>query len=189
MAFERVWKGLLAGVGLAVLAVVLVQAGLIPVVGSDEGTVRVVDEDDDRDPKATIAVDVADTASERYTGLSDHDSLEDGEGMLFVHSTEAERTYVMREMEFDIDIVFIGADREITSIEHARAPEPGEDGDDLRYTGRAQWVLEVPRGYTNETGIEAGDEVEIDLDSGDGLSLSVASEAAPEAESATASTG
>jgi uncharacterized membrane protein (UPF0127 family) len=85
--------------------------------------------------------------------------------MLFIHNTEDDRTYVMREMDFDIDIVFIGADREITAIRHARAPGPDEDGEELRYSGRAKWVLEVPRGYTNETGIEVGDEIEIDLES------------------------
>ncbi|OLZ42014.1 hypothetical protein A6E15_13960 [Natrinema saccharevitans] len=117
------------------------------------------------EPKAAVDVEVADDRSERYTGLSDHDSLERGNGMLFVHNREQELTYVMREMDFDIDIIFIDADREITRIHHARAPEPGEDGNDLEYSGRGKWVLEVPRGYANETGIEVGDRVEIDLES------------------------
>jgi len=85
--------------------------------------------------------------------------------MLFVHNQERDLTYVMREMDFDIDIIFINADREITTIHHARAPGPDEDGNDLEYSGRGKWVLEVPRGYANETGIEVGDEVEIDLES------------------------
>ena len=82
--------------------------------------------------------------------------------MLFVHSSEGERTYVMREMDFDIDIIFVDADREITSIEAARAPDADEDGENLEYTGRAQYVLEVPRGYADERGIEPGDEIEIE---------------------------
>nr|WP_255681813.1 DUF192 domain-containing protein [Natrinema sp. SYSU A 869] len=121
--------------------------------------------DGNRDAKAVVDVAVADDASERYTGLSDHDSLESGNGMLFVHDEEQDLTYVMREMDFDIDIIFINADREITTIHHARAPGPDEDGEELRYSGRGKWVLEVPRGYANETGIEVGDEVEIDLES------------------------
>ncbi|GAB3667888.1 hypothetical protein GCM10028856_12080 [Halopiger thermotolerans] len=119
---------------------------------------------DGGEPTAVVNVSVADTRRERYTGLSEHDSLEPGRGMLFIHSSEGERTYVMREMDFPIDIVFIGADRTITGIEHARAPEPGEDGEDLRYTGRAKWVLEVPRGYANETGMAVGDAVEIEYE-------------------------
>ncbi|PGF15496.1 hypothetical protein CP556_04705 [Natrinema sp. CBA1119] len=132
--------------------------------GSD-GSTNDSDGDADREPKAVVDVEVADDSNERYTGLSDHESLEPGNGMLFIHNQEQELTYVMREMDFDIDIIFINADREITTIHHARAPGPDEDGNDLEYSGRGKWVLEVPRGYANETGIEVGDEVEIDLES------------------------
>ncbi|WP_265109772.1 DUF192 domain-containing protein [Halosolutus halophilus] len=167
MALERVWKGLLVIAACSVVLVLLVQSGIVSAPWTaDEGEVRVVDDDTDEDePKAVVEVEVADTPGERYTGLSDHDSLESGTGMLFVHEDEEERTYVMREMDFDIDIIFIDADRTVTTIEHARAPEPGEDGEELQYSGEAKWVLEVPRGYANETGIEVGDEVEIDLES------------------------
>ncbi|AEH36427.1 DUF192 domain-containing protein [Halopiger xanaduensis] len=163
MALERVWQALLAVVLVLLVGVVLVQAGYVSAPWHiDHGEVRVLD--DRSEPKAVIDVEVADTRQEQYTGLSDHDSLEPGAGMLFVHSSEDDRTYVMREMDFPIDIVFIGADREITGIEHARAPEPSEDGESLQYTGRAKWVLEVPRGYANETGMAVGDEVEIEYE-------------------------
>ncbi len=142
---------------------VLAQFGYLPAPWSEEDAdVRVIGEDGTE--KAVIDVEVADTWGERYTGLSEHDSLADGEGMLFVHSSEDDRTYVMYEMDFDIDIVFVGEDGRINSIEHARAPEPGEDGGDLEYTGEAKWVLEVPRGYANETGMEVGDELEIEYE-------------------------
>ncbi|OAQ51384.1 hypothetical protein HTG_16965 [Natrinema mahii] len=175
MALEYVWKGLLVIAAVSIIGAVLVQAGFVSAPwGPDEGEVRIFDdgtdegETDDRagtEPKAVVDVEVADDRSERYTGLSDHDSLERGTGMLFVHNREQKLTYVMREMDFDIDIIFIDADGEITRIHHARAPEAGEDGEDLEYSGRGKWVLEVPRGYANETGIEVGDRVEIDLES------------------------
>ncbi|ADB59340.1 protein of unknown function DUF192 [Haloterrigena turkmenica DSM 5511] len=164
MALERVQKSLLAIVAVAVIAVLVLQMGLVePPWTEDEGTVRVVDGDTGAE-LATVEVEVADTLNERHTGLSNHESLDDGEGMLFVHDDEDERTYVMREMDFDIDIVFVDADGEITAIEHARAPEPDEDGEDLQHSGEAKWVLEVPRGYANETGMEAGDEIEIEYE-------------------------
>ncbi len=160
MDVRRVWTAILVLVVILLLGFTLIQSGLVPMPWTeDRATVTIVG---DGETKATVAVEVADTREERYTGLSEHESLEDGEGMLFVHRTESERTYVMRDMDFDIDIVFIGSDGEITTVHHARAPEPGEDGEDLRYSGRAKWVLEVPRGYVNETGIEVGDEIEIE---------------------------
>ncbi|ELY89926.1 DUF192 domain-containing protein [Natrialba taiwanensis] len=161
MAFERAWKGLLVIIALLLGGFLAVQAGIVSAPwAADQATVHVLDADDE--PKATVEAEIADSATERYTGLSDHNSLESGEGMLFVHASEGEQTYVMREMEFDIDIIFVGADHEITSIEHARAPESGEDGEDIQYTGQAKWVLEVPRGYATETGIEVGDRMVID---------------------------
>ncbi|MDQ2050800.1 DUF192 domain-containing protein [Natronolimnohabitans sp. A-GB9] len=164
MVRDRLWTFLLALVGVGVIVLLALQIGLItPPWAEDSADVRVVD-GDTGDELAVVDVEVADTPSERYTGLSDHEDLPEGDGMLFVHSNEDERTYVMREMDFDIDIIFIDSDREITTIEHARAPEPGEDGEDLEYTGQAQYVLEVPRGYANETGMDVGDEVEIEYE-------------------------
>ncbi len=160
MDVKRAWSALSVAIVVVLVAFLLVQFGYLPAPwGEDRADVRVVG--DDGTTKAVVDADVADTWGERHTGLSEHDSLAAGEGMLFVHSSEGDRRYVMREMDFDIDILFIGADGEITTIHHARAPGPGEDGEDLEYTGRGKWVLEVPRGYVNETGIEVGDEVRI----------------------------
>ena len=163
MALERVWKGLLVAATLGAVALLLVQLGVVAAPWSDDrADVRVLD--DGGEPKATIDAEVADTPGERYTGLSNHDSLAPDEGMLFVHGSEDERTYVMRDMDFGIDILFIDADREITTIHSAPEPGPDEDGENQEYSGDAQWVLEVPIGYADENGIEPGDEVEIGLE-------------------------
>ncbi|MFC4436425.1 MULTISPECIES: DUF192 domain-containing protein [Natrialbaceae] len=163
MVLERVWKGLLVVAAVAVVGAFLVQLGVVAAPWSeDRADVRILD--DGGEPKAVVDAEVADTRGEQYTGLSDHDSLESGEGMLFVHASEDERTYVMRDMDFGIDIIFVDADREIATIRHAPEPGPDEDGSEQEYRGEAKWVLEVPLGYANETGIEPGDEVEIGLE-------------------------
>lgn len=163
MALERVWKGLLVVAALALVAAALVQLGVVAAPWSEDQTeLRVID--DDGEPKAVVDAEVADTPGERYTGLSDHESLEPDEGMLFVHGSEDERTYVMRDMDFGIDIIFIDADREITTIHSAPEPGPDEDGEEQEYSGDARWVLEVPIGYADENGIEPDDEVEIGLE-------------------------
>jgi len=108
---------------------------------------------------ATVDVRVADSDREQYIGLSETESLADGEGMLFVFEETQRREFVMREMDFPLDIVFVASNGTITTIHHA--PVPAETpGDDLRpYPGTGQYVLEVPRGYTNETGIGVGDSI------------------------------
>ncbi len=137
------------------------QMGLFPWSSEhSEATVEIIGEDDET--LAVVDAEVADTRSERLTGLSEHDSLDAGEGMLFVHDDEDERTYVMRNMSFGIDIVFVDADGEITTIHSAPEPAPDEDGEDQEYSGRGKYVLEVPEGYMTEQGASVGDRVEIE---------------------------
>lgn len=120
----------------------------------DWTTVTAVDGETDTD-LATIDVRIADTWDKRYTGLSNTSSLGTDEGMLFLHDSEGQQGYVMRDMSFPIDIVFINADGEITTIHHA------EVDDDETFRGTAKYVLEVPYEYTTDNGIQEGDKIEI----------------------------
>jgi uncharacterized membrane protein (UPF0127 family) len=104
---------------------------------------------------------VADTPEKRYIGLSDTEVLPDDRGMLFTYVSESNHTYVMREMDFGIDIVYIGHDGVVTTIHHAPKPPLGEDGNEFRYPGRGQYVLEVNLHWTTRHGIEEGDRIEI----------------------------
>jgi hypothetical protein len=120
--------------------------------GYDRTTVTFVDENGTE--LASVRVRVADTLMKRYTGLSNTDSLDDGEGMLFVHDSEGDHAYVMRDMDFPLDMIFVDASGTVTTVHHAPLPSGGGL---KRYRGRAKYVVEVPMGYTNETGIEEGD--------------------------------
>ena len=111
----------------------------------------------------SVTAAVADTGELRYTGLSDTESLPEDRGMLFVYGSVADRTFVMRRMDFGIDIVYADSAGTITKIHHAPAPGPDEDGNDQRYPGRGQYVLEVNYEWTTRHGVEAGDRLEFDL--------------------------
>jgi len=108
----------------------------------------------------TVAVEIADTPDARYTGLSEHESLGANEGMLFVYASEGRHTYVMRSMDFPIDIVYVDADGRITEIHHAPTEDDNEDL--TPYPGRGKWVLEVPYNWTVERGVEVGDRVVVE---------------------------
>ena len=105
----------------------------------------------------TISVTIAETSAQRQIGLSRTDRLENGSGMLFVHDEPGAKSYVMRNMSFGIDIIFIDADGTITEIYSARPPPD----DEAPYTGRGLYVLEVPRGWASAAGVETGDRVAI----------------------------
>lgn len=116
-------------------------------------TVTIVDSNSDTE-LATAEVRIADTFSKQYTGLSNTTSLDPNEGMLFIHDGDTPG-YVMRDMAFAIDIVFIDSDGEITAIHHA------EPDDDQTFRGPGRYVLELPHHYTTDNNITVGDRAEI----------------------------
>jgi len=158
-----------AGVLVAIfLALAVLFAFVPPVTLFEPGeyettTVSLVD--DNGTQLGTVDVRIADTSSKRYVGLSRTDSLSNGSGMLFVHFTESTHSYVMRNMSFPLDIVFIAANGTVTRIHYASVPEA-----DGPYSGYSKYVLEVPRGWTNATGLAVGDTVRIPETPIDGLS-------------------
>ena len=165
-------------VGVAAVAAVLVLFGLStglisPVFGDgyDPGagdgdyehtTVTVVDGETGTELGAVEAA-IADTFSKRYLGLSGTEQLPEDRGMLFVHDDVGERTYVMRDMSFGIDIVYADAERTITTIHEAPAPGPDEDGSEQTYPGTGQYVLEVTEGWMADRGVDPGDELRFEL--------------------------
>jgi uncharacterized membrane protein (UPF0127 family) len=160
---SRAVNALAAGLLLVIAVVLVIQSGVLapPLEPGDYENATITVRDDNGTTLTTVDVRIADTDRKRYVGLSDTESLDPGEGMLFVHGSVDTRTYVMRDMAFPLDIVFVAADGTITTIHHAPT-EPGESGDELTgYEGRGKYVLEVPRGYTSTTGIDEGDTVAI----------------------------
>lgn len=116
------------------------------------------------EPLGSVTAAIADTAETRYLGLSDTNDLPENRGMLFVFDTVEDRTFVMREMDFGIDIVYADGDGVITEIHHAQAPGPDEDGEDQRYPGRGRYVLEVNYEWTTDRGVNVGDVLAIGSD-------------------------
>ncbi len=156
------------GVFVAWLVVVLVLVGTgvislpIPAPSQDSyehATVTIHDENGTQ--LGRVDARVADTHRKQYTGLSNTSHLPENEGMLFTYDSAQNHTYVMRDMDFPIDIVYVGADNRITSIHHAPEPPEGADGNDHQYPGHGQYVLEVNHHWTTERGIEVGDRVQI----------------------------
>ncbi|MFW6383977.1 MAG: DUF192 domain-containing protein [Halodesulfurarchaeum sp.] len=141
-------------VGLALVVVALAMAGPQVGVGGDgaEETTRLTVLTNEG-TGVEIRAQVADSPTERFVGLSDTHTLGPDEGMVFVYPDTDQRAFVMREMAFPLDIVFVDGNRTITAIHHAAADADG------RFTGRARWVIEVNRGWTAENGVAVGDQV------------------------------
>ena len=105
-----------------------------------------------------IQVEVAETQRQREIGLSHRkESLKEGEGMLFVFEKEGLYGFWMKDTHFPIDIIWITSEKRITHIEEGVRPESFPKV----YISEepAQFVLEIPAGYTQRNNIKVGDEV------------------------------
>lgn len=156
---NRRLAGVAAGLALVALVAVAVAAAnpALLIAGYETTTVEAVD-GDTGESLATVEVRVADGIVKQYVGLSATEELGEGEGMLFVHEDAEERAYVMRDMAIALDIVFVAPDGTITEIHEA---EP-ESRPFTRYRGTGQYVLEVPRGWSERHGVEPGDRIRVD---------------------------
>jgi len=123
--------------------------GRTPTTTTATVTVRSPEDDD----LGAVRAAIADTREKRYLGLSDATSLPENAGMLFVFSEPRDSLrFVMREMDFGIDIIYADAEGTITRIHNAPEPGPNEDGSEQRYPGSGQYVLEVPYKWTDRNG-------------------------------------
>lgn len=108
-------------------------------------------------------VEIARTVVEEACGLSGRTSLGTGKGMIFLFAP-GRQTFWMKDMNFALDIVWIGQGKVLGFVQNAPAPAPGTmlwslplysspDATDM--------VLEVPAGTVANDNIKVGDPVVI----------------------------
>lgn len=150
----KIGWSLLAGI----VAAVVISAFWLLFSGSKWATVQVGEE------KFTFRL--ADSSLEHFKGLSDLPIGQlNADGMLFVFRDDAIRTFVMRGMQFNLDILWV-RDNKIVDIDYGvPAPVGGEkpvsiNSDPLL----ADMVIEVPAGRAREMNFQIGHTLTINLD-------------------------
>lgn len=89
-----------------------------------------------------IFVEIADTNSERQTGLMHRKKLCDDCGMLFVFEEEDIHSFWMKDTYISLDMIFINSDLEVVELLHA-VPCEEEICESYIPKGKALYVLEV----------------------------------------------
>lgn len=106
----------------------------------------------------TVKLEIAATPEARAKGLSNHEKLKEDEGMLFVFPDKAVRTFWMKEMKFDLDIIWI-ADDKIVKIDKNLPAEGGFPTKLYSSIAPVNYVLEVNAGWSEANRAKAGDSV------------------------------
>lgn len=109
-----------------------------------------------------VRVRVADNDEERVQGLSGTDPLAEDEGMLFVFEKPDIHGIWMKEMRYDIDIVWLDESGQVVQVvSGAKAPLEGAELPVYKNTDLAKYVLELPAGRAVEYGLAEGVEVAV----------------------------
>lgn len=104
---------------------------------------------------ANIAAEVARTPAAHERGLSGRDTLLPDTGLLFVFGAPGGYYFWMKDMNFPIDIIWIGSDMHIVDLTESALPESYP----AKFTSRgpAQYVLEVPAETIKKQNFHIGD--------------------------------
>ena len=112
-----------------------------------------------------VSARVADTPQTHEKGLMFVKQLPENEGMLFVFDKDQEQVFWMKNTLIDLDMVFIGADKTVTSVApqmpHSYTYTPD---DEVAYAiGYGQYVLELAAKTAAKHGVQAGSKIQFSL--------------------------
>lgn len=108
---------------------------------------------------------VADTPEKQEKGLMFVKQLPENEGMLFVFQQDEDQAFWMKNTLIDLDMVFIGSDKRVTSVAeqvpHSYTYTPD---DEVAYAlGYGQYVLELAAKTAAKHGVTEGAEIKFEL--------------------------
>jgi len=107
-----------------------------------------------------LTVTLADSSEERTLGLSGRTALPQGEGLLFIFPETGNWGFWMKDMHFPIDILWLGDDFVIHTIEESVPPESYPT---IFYPSAAsRYVIEAEAGFAEKHGIGVGEKVVLD---------------------------
>jgi uncharacterized protein len=107
--------------------------------------------------KSVLSVEIASTTQEVEIGLSNRTELEKNSGMLFVFEKEGNHGFWMKDMKFNVDMIWIDKNKKIIYMESNVEPQtyPKIFGSDVT----SLFVLETPAGFLLGNNIKIGDSV------------------------------
>jgi hypothetical protein len=106
----------------------------------------------------TLQVEIASTPEMLKQGLSGRAGLKENEGMLFVFERPGKYSFWMKDMNFPIDIIWIGEDLKVIYIKKDALPNSFPEV--FTPDKNAKYVLEVNAGFSEKNDLKEGDSVQ-----------------------------
>lgn len=102
-------------------------------------------------------LEVADSDRERIKGLSDRQKLDENKGMLFVFDKPEEQCFWMKDVRFNLDIIWLNEEKKIIKIKENVPPDTYPSSFCATDT---KYVLEFNRGFVSKYGLKSGSELQ-----------------------------
>ncbi|UJH89697.1 DUF192 domain-containing protein [Antarcticibacterium sp. 1MA-6-2] len=109
----------------------------------------------------SLNIEIADTPYEWETGLMYREALGEDQGMLFIYTNEAPRSFYMKNTLIPLDLIFYDKDSSVVSFHENAVPL---DLTSIPSAKPAQFILEVNAGKVDEWNIETGDKMKFTRD-------------------------
>jgi len=110
---------------------------------------------------AQLDIEIAETDYETQTGLMYRNTMKEKHGMLFVFPDERIHSFYMKNTEIPLDILYIGADLKVKSIQENTVPF---DETGLSSKVPVQYVLEINAGLSQKWGLATNDSIAFSKD-------------------------
>lgn len=113
----------------------------------------------------TVRAEIADTPQKAELGLMNRDSLGEHKGMIFPFKEEDSRLFWMKNTFINLDIIFITADKKISSISEnvPRSYQNTPENEVALAGGYGMYVLELPAGTAQQQNLKEGDVLQFSL--------------------------
>ncbi len=108
-------------------------------------------------PTGSIYVKISDDEQERETGLSGITSIDKDVGMLFIFGDSKIRNFWMKDMNFPLDMVWIGENKKVLSVSENILPESYPNS--ISSSEPAKYVLELNAFMAKMIGLKAGSSI------------------------------
>lgn len=103
-----------------------------------------------------VRVEIANNDEERQRGYMYREEIPEGTGMWFVFNGEQPLSFWMQNTKVGLDIIFVDKNFKIINIAQSAMPCLQEPCAYYYSQGNAQFVLEVPAGYSEKHHFETG---------------------------------
>ena len=108
--------------------------------------------------KCRFQTEIAASSFSQYKGLSNRRRLPENSGLLFVFPGEAKRTFVMRNMKFPLDIIYIASGK-VNEVLGNLPPEGKNYSQEYESRENIDMALEINAGQANRCEIKNGEEI------------------------------